>query len=213
MTVIQSILAFTLAAGLLTLTPGLDTALVLRTAAVEGARPAMRAGLGISAGVMVWGLIASVGLGALLAVSTLAYDLLRAAGALYLLYLGSRMILRSLRDSEAAGYADAAPPRRSPASDWFVRGLLTNLLNPKVGVFYITLMPQFIPPGASVIGLSVLFAAIHASQGAIWFLLLTRATARLGGWIARTTVKRWLDRLTGGVLILFGAKLALDYDS
>src|SRR5215472_10505929 len=98
---LAALLAFTLAAGVLTVTPGLDTALVLRTAVVEGPARAMVAGLGICCGLFGWGLLVSAGLGALLAVSALAFDVLRVAGALYLVYLGTRLLLR-LRVSPAA---------------------------------------------------------------------------------------------------------------
>lgn len=94
MTVEHALLAFTVAAGILTITPGLDTALVLRTAAVEGSRRAMLVGVGISVGVLIWGLTAAIGLSALLALSRLAFDALRLVGAGYLLYLGARLLFR-----------------------------------------------------------------------------------------------------------------------
>src|SRR4029077_10434420 len=144
MTTAHALLAFTAAAGLLTITPGLDTALVLRTAAVDGGRRALLAGLGVCLGCLVWGLAVAVGLGGLLAVSRLAYDILRVVGALYLIYLGVRLLLRPAPSLDL-GSADPAP---SPS--WFARGLLTNLLNPKVGIFYVTFLPQFIPSGSSV---------------------------------------------------------------
>ena len=100
MTTFQALLAFALAAGLLTVTPGIDTALVLRTAAVEGARRAMLAGAGVCAGCLAWGAVVALGLGALLAASELAYDALRLVGAGYLVVLGLRMATSS------AGLAD-----------------------------------------------------------------------------------------------------------
>jgi threonine/homoserine/homoserine lactone efflux protein len=209
MSVTQSVTAFALAAALLTITPGLDTALVLRTAAVEGPRRAMQAGIGICCGLLIWAVIAGLGLGALLAISKVAYAALRIIGAGYLLYLGARMIVRagtSARTSEAEGAHSAGS---ALDGGWFVRGVLTNLLNPKVGVFYVTFLPQFIPAGVSVLGMSVLLATIHAVEGVAWFVLLVTATQPLGGWLRQPRVQAGLDRVTGGVLILFGAKLAL----
>jgi threonine/homoserine/homoserine lactone efflux protein len=209
MSVTQSVIAFALAAALLTITPGLDTALVLRTAAVEGPRRAMQAGIGICCGLLIWAVIAGLGLGALLAVSEMAYGALRIIGAGYLLYLGARMIARagtSARTSEAEG---SHPPGSASGGGWFVRGMLTNLLNPKVGVFYVTFLPQFIPAGVSVLGMSVLLASIHAMEGVAWFVVLVTATQPLGFWLRQPRVQAGLDRVTGGVLILFGAKLAL----
>jgi len=214
LTIPQSLLAFTIAAGFLTITPGLDTALILRTAAVEGPRRAILAGVGVCCGCLLWGLAASVGLGALLAASQLAYTALRAVGACYLIFLGLKLLLRKGR--QATGTGDAGPPSAfgaavsaSPLS-WFVRGLLTNLLNPKVGVFYVTLLPQFIPPGVSLTSFSVLLACIHATEGIVWFSVLTLATRPLGRWLKRPRVVQTLDRATGTVLIGFGLALVFD---
>lgn len=213
MTIYHALLAFTLAAGLLTITPGLDTALVLRTAAVEGSRRAMFAAIGICFGCLIWGLAASVGLGALLAASQVAYRALRLAGACYLIFLGVKMLLR--KHESASTLPDSALP--SPASHnsvsaprWFVRGLLTNLLNPKVGVFYVTFLPQFIPAGVPVIRFSMLLAAIHAAEGILWFCLLILATRPLSRLLHRPRVAQTLDRATGTVLVGFGLGLVLD---
>jgi len=214
MTATAALLAFTLAAAILTITPGLDTALVLRTAAVEGGRRAFMAGLGICAGCLVWGAIAALGLGSLLAVSTLAYDVLRLCAAVYLLYLGAKLLWRTLPGRRAATGAGDAPaavaPTSASAAGWFARGCLTNALNPKVGVFYITFLPQFIPAGADVLRFSLLLAGIHALLGVLWFALLVAATRPLARWLSRPAVMRGLDRMTGAVFIAFGIRLALE---
>jgi threonine/homoserine/homoserine lactone efflux protein len=203
-----AILAFSAAAALLTLTPGLDTALVLRTAAVEGGRRAMLAGCGISVGAVLWGAVAGLGLGALLAVSATAYLVLKVAGALYLLYLGTGMLRSALRGgTPPAGCEARGGARRRPA--WFLRGLTTNLLNPKVGVFYVSFLPQFIPAGANVAAFSVMLAAIHAAMGLAWFGLLVLATRPLARVLRDPRVTRALDGVTGAVLVLFGLRLAL----
>jgi threonine/homoserine/homoserine lactone efflux protein len=199
-----SLITFTLAAALLTVTPGLDTALVLRTAAAEGARRAFAAALGICLGCLAWGALVAVGLGVLLEASTLAYLALKWIGAAYLLYLGFRMVLVARGE---AGTDEAPPP---PRSNWFLRGLLTNLLNPKVGAFYVSFLPQFVPAGADVPATTLLLAAIHAGLGLLWFLLLIGATRPLARALRDPRLVRALDRLTGGVLIFFGLKLAFD---
>lgn len=244
MTATAALLAFTLAAAILTITPGLDNALVLRTAAVEGSRRALMAGLGISAGCLLWGAIAAFGLGSLLAVSTLAYDTLRICAAIYLFYLGIKLLwsTRAVRKNSgqaakqisgtdtvagsgtgtgtasATGNCTAPPASRiaaatrpgSTATAWFVRGCLTNALNPKVGVFYITFLPQFIPAGADVLRFSLLLATVHAIVGMLWFVLLVAATRPLARWLSRPAVTRGLDRVTGAVFIAFGLRLALE---
>ena len=201
---LHAIAAFSLAAGLLTITPGLDTALVLRTAAVEGARRGMQAAFGIIAGCLGWGVVASVGLGALLAASQMAYQALRVAGALYMLWLGVRMIVAALRRTEAQA---AAEPAERDGRSWALRGFLTNILNPKVGVFYITFLPLFVPPGVNVTGFSMLLAGIHAAEGLLWFWMLTTAIKPLARWIQRGGVTRALDGITGGLLVAFGVGL------
>lgn len=216
MTATAALLAFTLAAAILTITPGLDTALVLRTAAVEGGRRALMAGLGICAGCLLWGAIAAFGLGSLLAVSTLAYDTLRICAAVYLFYLGAKLLWRTLPGHSPGPHATASDPalRGAPAATsatgWFLRGCLTNALNPKVGIFYITFLPQFIPAGSDVLTFSLLLAAIHALLGVLWFALLVAATRPLARWLSRPAVMRGLDRMTGAVFIAFGLKLALE---
>lgn len=204
---VQAVVAFTFAAGLLTITPGLDTALVLRTAAVEGPRRGMQAAAGIVAGCLAWGVVASVGLGALLAASQFAYETLRVAGALYMLWLGGRMIVAAFRGGAVMAASDAEPER--DARSWVLRGFLSNILNPKVGVFYVTFLPLFVPPGVNVTAFSMLLAGIHAAQGLAWFWLLTTAMRPLARWLQRGSVTRALDGITGGVLIAFGVGLFL----
>lgn len=235
MTPTAALLAFCVAAGILTLTPGLDTALVLRTSAVEGGRRALLAGLGICAGCLAWGVVVALGLGSLLAASQMAYDILRICGAVYLFYLGARLLWRTLRRTPPGMQADAAAqpmpgepgrtdgpgahyarPPETPAgvsgtaAQWFWRGCLTNVLNPKVGVFYVTFLPQFIPAGVSVLGFSLLLAGLHALMGVLWFAVLVAATRPLARWLQRPAVTRGLDGLTGTVFLAFGLKLAME---
>jgi threonine/homoserine/homoserine lactone efflux protein len=205
----EALVAFALAAGLMTVTPGLDTALVLRTAAVEGGRRAFLAGVGVCAGCLAWGVVAALGLGALLAASEAAYVALRWAGAAYLLWLGARMILGARAGLDTSGPGEASGVATSPAG-WFVRGFVTNLLNPKVGVFYVTFLPQFLPAGVDAVSFSVLLAAVHAAEGVLWFTALILATRPIAAAFRRPAVVRTLDRVTGGVLIAFGLRLVLD---
>jgi threonine/homoserine/homoserine lactone efflux protein len=198
------LVAFTLAAALLTITPGLDTALVLRTALTEGRRGAAFAAAGICAGLLAWGAAVAVGLGALMAASALAYDILRWCGAAYLIWLGASLILRP-RASFALG---GAAPARPQGTRWLRVGFLSNLLNPKVGAFYVSFLPQFTPEGAGV-SWTMTLAAIHAAEGVLWFALLIFATQPLRALFQRPDVVRWLDRATGGAFIAFGAGLAL----
>lgn len=205
MTVVQSLTTYLLASGLLTVTPGLDTALVLRVSTVNGAKPAAGAGVGIIFGLLLWGGIVAVGLGSLLAASQVAYTGLRWAGALYLAWLGIRLLLKPRQDFDAS----AGDQPDLTGRQWMARGFLSNVLNPKIGVFYVTFLPQFIPNGVSPAGWTFLLASIHAMEGVLWFAILIAASAPLGKSLRRPWVIQALDRLTGGVFLAFGAKLAL----
>lgn len=206
MSVVPSLIAFLAAAGLLTVTPGLDTAMVLRAATVEGRRPAAFAAVGIGLGCLVWGAGVALGLGALLSAAPVAFTVLKWAGAAYLAYLGAVLILKPRR----AIALDARPaPRDRGPLDALRRGLLTNLLNPKIGVFYISFLPQFTPPGVAMAPYVFMLACLHVAMSLVWFAALIAATAPIGRYLARPGVATALDRLTGCVFIAFSARLAL----
>jgi threonine/homoserine/homoserine lactone efflux protein len=212
MTIEQALLSFTLAAGLLTITPGLDTALVFRTAAVEGGKQALLAGVGVCSGCLLWGAAASFGLSALLAVSGFAYNVLRIVGAIYLGYLGIKLFVRAFTSTSSNSAVEPVlkQDKGRNSSVWLKRGLLTNLVNPKVGVFYLSFLPQFIPVGVQVWSFSILLASIHATEGILWFFLLTNATELLSRWLKERRVVLVLDSAIGAIFIGFGLKLALD---
>jgi threonine/homoserine/homoserine lactone efflux protein len=157
-------------------------------------------------GCLTWGAAVAFGLGALLAASQIAFTALKWAGALYLVWLGVNLILkpRSRFELELAGRV-AAPSSRG----WLVRGFLTNLLNPKVGVFYVSFLPQFLPAHVPAGPFIFLLAALHALMGLMWFALLITATRPVARALKRPAVVRRLDQLTGLVFLGFGVKLAL----
>lgn len=206
MTTPEALIAFTLAAGLLTLTPGLDTALVIRTAAAEGPRRATGAAIGIGLGCFIWGAAASFGVGALLTASQTAYTVLKWVGAAYLAWTGIRMILKP-RDQFEPGEMKAIDAGPIAA---LRRGLLTNLLNPKVGIFYVSFLPQFIPAGVDPARFGLLLAGIHVALGLLWFAALIAATVPIAGLLRAPVMVRWLDRVTGCVFVAFGLRLALE---
>jgi threonine/homoserine/homoserine lactone efflux protein len=204
MTIAQSLLSFVLAAGLLTIAPGLDSALVLRTATAEGGARAARAGLGIFAGCLIWGGVVAVGLGALLAASKFAFATLKWAGVAYLFWLGLQLVCQPRTELPPA--TDLAP---RGGSGWFWKGMLQNLLNPKVGIFYVSFLPQFVPATVPTVAYTFLLSAIHGALGLAWFAALILATRPLVRVLRRPSTLKMLDRLTGGVFMASGAKLAL----
>ncbi|MFE2175366.1 LysE family translocator [Kitasatospora sp. NPDC059462] len=204
--------SFALVVGLLTLTPGLDTALILRTSALGHRRQAWGVVLGIQTGTLLWGTFTSAGVTALLTASRVGYEVLRWAGAAYLVWMGIGMIR-----ARAGGGGEEQPepgadgektPAGGLAAGWR-RGLLTNLLNPKVGVFYVAVLPQFIPAGAPHFAAGVALTCVHVVEGLLWSLVLVGFARALRGRLRRPAARRAMDRVTGVVVVGFGLKLAV----
>lgn len=200
---------FAIAAGLLTLIPGPDTLLTLRTALAAGRARALSAAAGICTALLGWGCAAGLGLTAALAASPDLYLAVRWAGAAYLTWLGIRAIMAGARWPVDDGQ------RQSQGRLWrsYLRGAATCASNPKVGLFYVAVFPAFIPPGAhvhsySVLGYSVLLAAIHAAETITWLAVVTVLASRLSRLLRRRAARRWADRLSGAVFFAFAARLA-----
>ncbi len=204
----QLLLLFILASGLLTITPGVDTVMVLRSSTSDGPRGGAAAAFGICLGLLVWGMSAAFGLTALLAASELAFTLVKWAGAAYLIYLGVKLLFKP-RANLATPQAEGSAIISRGSGRLFQRGFLSNILNPKVGVFYVTFLPQFIPHGANVAVFSILLTCIHVMLTLTWFSLLIALTVPLGRFLSKPRVVRNLDRVTGCVFVGFGLKLAV----
>ena len=207
MSTAEALWGFALVAALLTILPGPDSALILRSALVQTRKHAYATAGGIATGTFIWGAAAALGAAALLAASELAFTILKIVGALYLAYLGISMIVKSFRRRAIA--TDAAAPVGTLAAA-FGRGVLTNLLNPKVGVFYMALIPQFLPEGVSPVGMGLLLALVHVLESIVWFTGLILAAHFARTWLSSPKVSAWIDRVTGGILVAFGAVLALE---
>jgi threonine/homoserine/homoserine lactone efflux protein len=209
--------AFALMVGLLTLTPGLDTTLILHTAALGHRRRAWGVVLGIQSGTLVWGVLASLGVTALLTASHLAYEALRWAGAAYLVWMGGRLLWATRhhpsRQSPPTAGARAEGRTRTGAGDTplggWRQGFVTNVLNPKVGAFYVAVLPQFIPAGSSRLASGVLLAGVHILLAVTWSCALIAFAHVLRDRLQRPSARRYLDRITGTVIAAFGIRLAL----
>lgn len=212
MTISQAILGFAAVALVLTVIPGLDTTLVLRSALISGNRVATATALGIGVGSLVWGVSAAVGAAALLAASETAYTVVKLAGAIYMAFLGVSMVVASFR---AESPALPTTTTRQHTSPWwgFLTGAWTNLLNPKIGVFYIATIPQFIPAGTSHAGMGLLLAGTHVLLSLTWFVGIIAGANAARRWLANARAMRIIDRLAGTILIGFAAKLALQRSS
>jgi len=201
-------LVFLAVITLLTITPGADMAMVSRSVFMGGRRAAFATTLGIAAGCMVWALASAAGVAAVLAASEVAYDALRLVGAAYLVFLGVQSLIAAWR-----GYAGEAGPkggttggRRSP----FRQGLLTNLFNPKIALFYTTFLPQFIGPGDPVLLLSVAMATVHILLGIVWLSAYAWLLDRTIEAFRDSRLRRVLDGVTGAVLVALGVRVAAD---
>jgi len=202
-----TLFSFLFAITILTLTPGFDTALVLRTALAQGWQRAWATASGVTLGCLLWGIAVGFGLGALLMASELAYNLLKWTGAGWLLYLGGRLLLNPRQQPVTT--EESTPFRPQGYLACFLRGLTGNLLNPKVGVFYVTFLPQFIPAGASVALWCTLMALAHMVLGLVWNAVLIAGSHYFARHLRKPPILKVMDRLTGCVFIGFAAKLAL----
>ncbi|WP_370416046.1 LysE family translocator [Streptomyces fradiae] len=199
---------FLAAAGvlaLLTMVPGPDMAVVTRRAVAAGWRDGLLTVAGITTGLLVWGVLSVAGLAAVLAASATAYTVVKLAGAAYLVVLG----VQALRAARRGGHADAAPASLpAPSGNPWRTGLVSNVLNPKIAVFYTGLLPTLAPHGLSPHTGMALLVLVHAALTVLWLggyvLLLAKARA----FFARASVRRGMERITGVVLIGFGVKVA-----
>jgi threonine/homoserine/homoserine lactone efflux protein len=201
----SSLAAAVLVLALLTVAPGPDVAVVTRVALASGRSAAARATLGIVVGCLVWVALTVVGLAAVLAASATAYAIVKVVGAAYLIFLGVQTLWRTRRGSTThAAAAGSGPPAGHP----FRTGLLTNLLNPKIAVFYTGLLPQLVPVGAPVsLTLSGLVGA-HAVLGLVWLNLYAALLHGARGTLTRPRVRLVVERITGAVLVGFGLRVA-----
>ena len=190
--------------ALLTISPGADMALVAKITLEHGRRAALLATVGICSGTLVHATASALGLSVILATSAEAFTVVKLVGAAYLTYLG----VQALRSSFRHDVVEAAHPRRGTTP--YLQGLLTNVLNPKVAVFYLTFLPQFMSPGDNVLVRSLAFAVAHSVMGIAWLSAYAYVLSRISAVLGRAGVRRWLERVTGGVLIALGARLALE---
>jgi len=203
----QHLWLFVVSGLLLNITPGQDTLYIVGRTLAQGRRAGLLSVFGISSGSVVHTLAAAFGLSAILATSAMAFTVVKFAGAGYLVYLGVKLLLE--RPAPAAGPDLAA----AAASDWSVyrAGLLTNVLNPKVALFFMAFLPQFVAPDAGARLLPFLFlGAVFVFNGTLWCLLLVWTAAAMSRRLQRSN--SWglaLKRASGALFVGLGARLAL----
>ena len=201
------VIAFALVAAVMTMIPGADTILVVRNTLRGGRRDGLVTMVGICSGLYVHATLSALGVSAILLHSAQAFAMLKVAGAAYLAWLGIQSLRSAARRTAQAQLPEAAPAAPAAARS-FREGFLTNLMNPKVLVFYLALLPQFIAPGDAVLAKSLLLAAIHFAEGILWFCVVVWAVERSRRLFLAPPVRRWLDGICGGLLIALGLRLA-----
>lgn len=198
-------LAFAGAAALIVLLPGPDTLVVVRSILRGGRRQGILAALGNLCGLAVWVTAAILGITALLHASEVGYNVLRVIGACYLVFLG-------VQAWRSRGRVDEKEVNGSGGvlGTGFRAGIMTNLFNPKVGVFFVTFLPGFVPEGASVTLTTAVFGAIFVLLTALYWLALLGIAEKVRTWMNSPTIRRRVDVLTAGVLVGFGVRLATE---
>jgi threonine/homoserine/homoserine lactone efflux protein len=202
----MDVLGFALLAGILTVSPGQDTVLVLRNAGVAGAAAGLATTAGVCCGLFCHATLSALGVSALLAASASAFAALRWAGAAYVVWLGLQSLHRVRRGRRAE------PPPERPlggARRSFVQGLLSNVLNANTAVFYLALLPQFAVFPQTVLADSLRLAALHFAMAFVWLGALSLLADRARAWLARPAVVRGVDAVAGVALVAFGLRLAL----
>ena len=199
---LEILIPYTIAIIILTITPGLDTTLIIRTATVENRQKAFQTALGINFGCIIWGVIVACGLGALLATSELAFNLLKWVGAAYLAWLGLQLLIkpRSSLDNKIEVQI---------TTNWFLKGFFCNILNPKVGLFYVTFLPQFIPSAVNPFLWIMGLVAIHVVLGFLWSTVLIFMMQPISKFLKQPRIVKRLDQITGAIFLLFALKLVL----
>jgi len=198
---------FVLTGILLNLTPGQDTLFILGRSLTGGLRAGVAAAFGIMIGSVCHTLAAALGLSAILATSSLAFTAVKLVGAAYLIYLGTRLLLA--KTPHGATPATTVTVTKNSRSV-FVQGVVTNLLNPKVALFFLAFLPQFIEPTSATKTLAFLaLGGTFITTGLIWCLVLATAAAQLQAFFLRNpNVRTLIDRAVGGLFLALGARLA-----
>ncbi|MEO8907542.1 MAG: LysE family translocator [Microbacteriaceae bacterium] len=192
---------------LLAVTPGPDTFLTLRFSMIRRSS-GIASGMGSSVGSIAWAALVAVGLASLLEQSAAVYQVVKIVGGLYLIYLGISTFIKARKSRANAAedeLADAATPRRGYSiGQAFISGLVSTLLNPKVGLFFLAIVPQFVPAHQATFGWTLMLGATFSVIGGIYLVIVAFAAARMMGWLKRPKVSLTIERISSGILAALG---------
>jgi len=201
---------FTGLAAILTITPGADTALVVRSTLSRGRTAALFTVLGICLGCLLHSVASALGLSVIFSRSAAVFEIVKMAGAAYLIWLGVQSLRAAWAGQGRSAFPTGVEKTSGSLTVSFAEGLFTNLLNPKVALFYLTFLPQFVTPAAGVFRQSVLLASVHIVMGLVWLSAMAVFLDRLSGWLSGAAIKRRLEAVTGVLLVGLGLRLALE---
>jgi threonine/homoserine/homoserine lactone efflux protein len=203
------LLAFLGISALVIVTPGQDTALTIRNTLAGGRRSGVGTALGVSAGQAVWTVAASAGVAALLVASEPAFLALKLAGAAYLVFLGAQALLAAFGGTRPSDEPAAGAGRLTPRAA-FRQGVVSNLGNPKMAVFFTSLLPQFAPEGGASFAAMLALGLVFCTMTLAWLTAYSFVVERAGAVLRRPAVRRMLDAFTGAVLVALGLRLATE---
>ncbi|BCL59506.1 threonine transporter RhtB [Desulfomarina profundi] len=195
------------AVTLLTLTPGVDTILVIRNSGRGGWKDGAASSLGICSGLFVHATVSALGISSILLLTTWAFSLLKVMGATYLIWLGLTSLKELFRQQHHTGETTATTEKNNNYYKSFREGFFSNILNPKAIVFYMAFLPQFIDPSRPPLLQSLFIAGLHFIIGMIWLCTVSSMVDRAGTWLQTPQTNKILHGLSGSILILLGAKL------
>jgi threonine/homoserine/homoserine lactone efflux protein len=195
---------------LVIVTPGPDTALTIRNTLLGGRRGGVFAALGVATGQLIWALATSVGIVALLVASEPVFEAVKFLGAGYLVYLGGQALHAAWRnDGVPPAGAVAAGPRLGARAS-FVQGVISDLGNPKMAVFFASLLPQFTPDGTASFGALLFLGAVFCVLTFVWLAVYAALIARVGDVLRRPPIRRAVEGVTGAMLVALGIRLAAE---
>jgi len=201
-------LTFIIVTIILTITPGVDTVIVMRNVLRGGKKDGLFTSIGICSGLYFHATISAVGISLILVSSVLLFTIVKIIGAIYLIWLGLTTIYYSVKNKQALVVDENLVHCRVNPNQSFREGLLSNILNPKPAIFYMAFLPQFIGPLDSVFFKSMFLASIQFTIGLVWLIALTILFYKIKDYLTSDNIKIKLDRLTGTVLIVLGLNLA-----
>jgi threonine/homoserine/homoserine lactone efflux protein len=209
----SQLLAFAGLAFIIAITPGADTMLVMRSVLASNRQAGIVTTIGICAGLLVHALLSALGLSLILVRSATAFEIFKLVGGCYLIFLGLQSAWQAFQKNSSIEEKEAEPSQsigNKSTKQFFMSGLLTNLLNPKVALFYLAFLPQFIRPTDSLLLKSVKLSSIHLSFTFMWLIVVAVLVAQLRPFLTHPQVMRVLLGTTGCILMGLGAWLALE---